>query len=197
MAIFSHSFFVDGICNDYIFSIIFLQQSAVTTGLDLDDNATEFEFEESQSSQQSTSTNASKTTDQSQTKRKRKGRQTSDTDDEQAALVQRCEKILGDEEKPKDALNVFGDYVVSQLRRFENDELLQIETQNAIQKCLMDSTAKYVAKKYLFVDQSGILHPYNISTTDENVSSPSLLSTDSATEEQSGGDQMDTIDQAY
>lgn len=146
---------------------LYLQAPSIDSDLNdnaSNDNASGFDYE-SQFSPQSTSTLSSKSTDQTQAKKKKKGAQTSDADH---ALLQRCEKILAEEVNPKDALTVFGDYVVSQLRRFETDELLQIETQNAIQKCLRDATAKYVAKKYLVVDNSGNLHPYSMPQQNEN-----------------------------
>lgn len=158
-----------------------MQQLTAETQLDLDLNeetSSVFDYE-TQLSPQSTSTiSTMSTASQSQGKKKRKGTQASSVDNEQAALLLRCEKILADEEKPKDALNVFGDYIVSQLRRFEGDELLQIETQTAIQKCLTDATTKYVAKKYLIVDTSGNLQPYNLSKSNENATSPSLLTSE-------------------
>lgn len=56
--------------------------------------------------------------------------------------------VVEENNSKKDMLIVFGDFIISQLRRFEDDEILQIEAQTAIQRILIDSTSKYVAKKY-------------------------------------------------
>lgn len=138
-----------------------MQDTSGEDALDADLNSFESE------SQPSTSSAASTVTEKSRSG-KRKNAQPSAADVAQADLIERCAKVLADEEKPRDPLEIFGDYVVSQLKRFETDELLQIETQNAIQKTLMDATAKYIARKYLVVDTSGNLQPYSISTLDEN-----------------------------
>lgn len=147
-------------------SFIFLQETSCENTTDDDFNSMAFECE-SQQSQPSTSSAATTAAEKSRPG-KRRNAQPSTADVAQAELIERCAKVLAEEEKPKDPLEIFGDYVVSQLRRFEKDELLQIETQNSIQKTLMDATAKYIAKKYLVVDTSGNLQPYTISTLDEN-----------------------------
>lgn len=67
----------------------------------------------------------------------------------------KCMKIISDDEKPKDSLATFGEYVASELRRYAGDEILQIQTQNSIQRILMDATETYLSKKYLVVNSDG------------------------------------------
>lgn len=99
--------------------------------------------------------------------RKRKKKVTPNVDDDddnaQSELMTKCIKILSDDEKPKDSLATFGEYVASELRRYAGDEILQIQTQNSIQRILMDATEKYLSKKYLIVNSDGSLSPFNIS----------------------------------
>lgn len=49
---------------------------------------------------------------------------------------------------PKDEYDVFGAFVAQELRQYKNDEILKIETKNAIQTCLITASSKFIANKY-------------------------------------------------
>lgn len=101
-----------------------------------------------------------------------------DDNDQHRELMTKCLKIISDDEKLKDPPAIFGDYVASELRRYAGDEILQLQTQNSIQRILLDATEKYLSKRYLVVNCDGSLSPFNISeaststTTTTNTMTP-------------------------
>lgn len=97
-------------------------------------------------------------------KRKRKATEKDnekvDEDDEaERSLMAKCMKIISADDK--DSFATFGEHVASKLRRFANDEILQIQTQHAIERILMESTDKYLASKYIVVNSDGSASPFS------------------------------------
>lgn len=87
-----------------------------------------------------------------------------DTDDDaESQLMARCMKILSNEEKEKDPCDAFGEYVASQLKRYRNDDILRIQTENAIQKVLIDASEKFLTKNFVIMNYDGSMSPFGSS----------------------------------
>lgn len=81
--------------------------------------------------------------------RKKKTRVMDDNgDDGEFQLLAKCMRIISKDDKEKDPCDAFGEHVASQLKRYRNDEILRIQTENAIQKVLIDASEKYLAKNF-------------------------------------------------
>lgn len=70
-------------------------------------------------------------------------------DDDDDSVMAKCLKFLSEEtHKEKDAAAIYGEYVASELRRYNDDDLLQMQAQHAITRCLMQFAEIHMSKNY-------------------------------------------------
>lgn len=103
----------------------------------------------------------------SSTNRKKKSRPHTNVDDDDAEshLMAKCMKILSNDEKEKDPCDAFGEYVASQLKRYRGDDILRIQTENSLQKVLIDASEKFLAKNYLVLNYDGSMSSFDSSSS--------------------------------